>query len=120
MLVLDVQPVETLERKVSKVYEPAGNGAGAPCDEGADSDELWRSMLVLLLIFRGAVSTYLEVPFDLDNPTPRPTARATMTASTIEVMMQSLVHPPRFVTCLLFLKSENFSPLGPVMSLYSG
>jgi hypothetical protein len=61
-----------------------------------------------------AVSTYLKLFFDLVNPTPKPTPRPTMTSNTINAIRSTLVHPPLFATCLLFLKSENFSPLGPL------
>lgn len=66
-----------------------------------------------------AVATYLELFFRLVNPTPKPTARPTMMSSTINAIRSTLVHPPLFATCLLFLKSENFSPLGPVTLSYS-
>ena len=61
-----------------------------------------------------AVSTYLRLSFDLVNPTPKPTPRPIMTSNTINAIRSTLVHPPLFATCLLFLKSENFSPLGPL------
>jgi len=66
-----------------------------------------------------AVVTYLKLFFDLVNPTPKPTARPTIMSSTINAIRSTLVHPPLFATCLLFLKSENFSPLGPVTLSYS-
>ena len=67
----------------------------------------------------GTIINYLELFFGLVKPTPKPTARPTITSSTTKAMSSTLVHPPLFATCLLFLKSENFSPLGPVTSLYS-
>jgi hypothetical protein len=77
-------------------------------------------LITLSTIYRfNAVVTYLKLFFDLVNPTPKPTARPTMMSSTISAIRSTLVHPPLFATCLLFLKSENFSPLGPVTLSYS-
>ena len=62
---------------------------------------------------------YLEFPFDLVSPTPKPTAKPTITNRTIKAISSTLINPPLFAMCLLFLKSENFSPRGPVTSLKS-
>ena len=63
---------------------------------------------------------YLVAEWWCCSPTPRPTARPTIRARSTTPISRNLFHPPRFDTCLLFLKSENFSPLGPVTtSLYT-
>ena len=55
----------------------------------------------------------------LVSPTPRPTARAIITASTIKPMHASRINPPRVGGRWFLRTSANFSPFGPRTSVYS-
>ena len=59
--------------------------------------------------------TYLLLCF-LCRPTASPTTRATRQAMKITATTQMRRHPPLRATYALFLKSSNFSPLGPFTS----
>ena len=57
--------------------------------------------------------------FFLVSPTPSPTPRAIATMARTTIMRTNLSQPPLRGIVRFFLRSANFSPLGPIRLLYS-